>query len=101
MGFRDDSQFLIGGSTFYYTEINDFKEGYLSSLGKWLIADGTLTITDKGWELNGHARNGSTISLYGSTAIKNNGASNNAPAKKPALMMQSASQPKKMIPIIR
>lgn len=101
MGFRDDSQFLIGGSTFYYTEINDFKEGYLSSLGKWLIADGTLTITDKGWELNGHARNGSTISLYGSTAIKNNGASNNAPAKKPALMMQNASQPRKMLPIIR
>lgn len=99
-GTRDDIHQQIVGSTFYYVEINDFKEGYLSSLGQWLIADGTLTITDKDWSLSGHARNGSTISLYGSTTIKNHG-SNNAPAKKPALMMQNASQPRKMLPIIR
>ncbi len=100
-GFRNDAQFQIGGSMFYYTELNDFKDDYLSPLAQWLIADGTLTITDEGWSLSGHARNGSAISLNGSTAIKNQGVRSGAPAKKPALMMQNASQPRKMLPIIR
>ena len=100
-GTRDDAHQQIVGSQFYYIEINDFKYGDISyPLAQWLISDGTLTITDKGWSLSGHTRNGSTISLYGSTAIKNNG-TKNAPAKKPALMMQNASQPRKMLPIIR
>lgn len=72
-GFRDDEQMLIDGSMYYYTSKAYFNQGYLSPVAQWLIADGTLTITSKGWSIVGHARNGTAISLYGSSPIVNQG----------------------------
>lgn len=79
-GYRDDEDQQLGGSTFYYTGKSYFDQGYLDPKAQWLIADGSITVTETGWELIGHARNGAAIHLVGSTAIKH---SSNAPAKLP------------------
>lgn len=81
-GFRDDAHIEIGGSEFYYAIKTYFLQGYLEPVAKWLIADGTLTITADGWELIGHARNGADIHLVGSTPIQNKGKAS-APMKAP------------------
>ena len=88
-GFRDDEEMYIGGSTFYYTSKSYWNQGYLVPSAQWLIADGALTITDEGWELVGHARNGADIHLVGTTPIVNKGKSS-APAKAPKLHDKSA-----------
>lgn len=81
-GFRNDEKQIIGGCQFYYTDKSYFDEGYLAPEAQWLIVDGTLTITEEGWELVGHARNGADIHLVGSTPIKNQGKAS-APKKAP------------------
>ena len=101
-GFRDDEQFLIDGSQFYYTSSSYLEQGYLVPEVEWLIADGTLTISRKSWKLEGHARNGAVISLYGSTTIQNWGASN-APRRarqQPRLGVCDATSPDKHIPVL-
>lgn len=80
-GFRDDSNIQISGSEFYYINKSYFNQGYLVPVAEWLIADGELTITEEGWELAGHARNGADIHLVGTTAIVNKGKAS-APAHR-------------------
>lgn len=72
-GFRDDTRQLIDGSMFFYTNLSYLINGYLEPAAQWLIADGEMNITDTGWELTGHARNGADIHLVGSTKIANKG----------------------------
>ena len=72
-GFRDDEKMDIDGSMFYYTSKSYLTQGYLVPSAQWMIADGELEVTETGWELTGHARNGSAIHLVGSSAIKNGG----------------------------
>lgn len=79
-GFRDDENVSIEGSSFYYVSKSYLQQGYLVPSAQWLIADGTLVIREDGWELTGHARNGSDIHLVGNTAIKNGGR-NSAPRR--------------------
>lgn len=79
-GYRDDEKIDIGGSMYYYTSKSYFQQGYLVPGAQWMIADGELVVTETGWELTGHARNGSDIHLVGTSAIKNGGKAQ-APAK--------------------
>lgn len=72
-GYRNDEQFEIGGSEFYFTSKSYFSQGYLVPSAEWLIADGTLTVTADGWTVVGHARNGSEIRLEGKGKITNGG----------------------------
>jgi hypothetical protein len=88
-GLRDDEKMLIDGSSFYYTSLSYFKQGYLVPSAQWLIVDGTLTIDADGWKLDGHARNGSEVHLVGTTPIRNGGKLS-APAK-------NKTEPKKSI----
>ena len=69
-GYRDDERLEVDGSIYYLTSKSYFTQGYLSPKEEWLITDGTMTITEEGWELTGHVRNGSDIHLVGSTAIQ-------------------------------
>jgi len=88
-GFRDDSEFSIGGSSIYYTSKSYWNQGYLVPSAEWLIADGSITITKEGWELVGHARNGADIHMVGTTPIDNKGKAS-APAKAPKFLDESA-----------
>lgn len=81
-GVRNDEEVSISGSEFYFTSKKYFTQGYLVPYAQWLIADGTLTITEEGWEVTGHARNGADIHLVGSTPIDNKGKAS-APKKVP------------------
>ena len=81
-GYRDDEKGQLGGSEFYYINYSYFTQGYLVPTAEWLIVEGTLTIGETDWTLEGKARNGSTISLVGTTAIKNNGKAS-APRRQP------------------
>ena len=72
-GFRDDEHVQIDGSSFYYISKSYLQQGYLVPSAQWLITEGTLEIKEDGWELTGHARNGSDIHLVGTKAIKNGG----------------------------
>ena len=81
-GYRDDANLEIGGSMFYFTNQSYYNQGYLVPTAQWLIADGTLTITESGWSISGHARNGASINLAGSTPIVNKGKAS-APIKLP------------------
>lgn len=65
-GLRDDTEQTISGSMFYYLNLAYFNRGYMRITAQWLIADGLLSITNEGWTVNGHARNGSDIRLVGS-----------------------------------
>lgn len=78
-GGRVDETQTINGSMFYFTGLNYFNQGYLDPQAQWLIADGEMTITDDGWTLTGHARNGSVINLQGSKLV--NGGPANAPTR--------------------
>lgn len=68
-GFRDDEQMLIDGSSFYYTSKSYFSQGYLVPQAQWLIVDGSLTVKKEGWEIVGHALNGTSIHLVGTQPI--------------------------------
>lgn len=78
-GYRDDAQQQIDGSIFYYTSRNYLKQGYLDPRATWLITDGIVTLTEEGWEVVGHARNGSDIHIVGTTPVEYY--QGNAPAK--------------------
>ena len=81
-GFRDDAQILIDGSQFYFISWSYMQQGYVVPVCEWLITDGTLTIgEDRKWTLTGHARNGSIISIEGTSAIVNKG-KKDAPRRK-------------------
>ena len=80
-GFRDDESFTIDGSAFYFTSLSYLNQGYLVPSAQWMIAEGEMTVSAKGWNIRGKALNGSSINLVGSTAIQNGGQAN-APAKR-------------------
>ncbi len=75
-GFRDEEQKQVGGSSFYYTSKSYFQQGYLVPEAQWLIVDGTFTVKEDGWEIIGHARNGSDIHLVGTKPITIKGKAN-------------------------
>ena len=75
-GYRDDANYDIGGSEFYFTNYSYLTQNYLVPVTTWLIADGTLTIGKSSWSVTGHARNGADIILLGTKAITNQGQSN-------------------------
>lgn len=77
-GYRDDEHHDLGGSSFYLADKSYFNQGYLVPQAQWLIADGTFIVTDEGWTLVGHTRNGADICLSGSTITT----SSKAPAKQ-------------------
>ena len=70
---------------FYFVSLVYLQNSRLYPLVEWLIADGEMVISDTGWSINGHARNGSDIKVVGTGAIQNGG-SNNAPARRCALV---------------
>lgn len=80
-GMRDDEEYAIGGSSLYLTSKSYFNQGYLVPAAEWLIVDGTMIVTDFGWLLTGHARNGSEIRLVGTTPISNQGQAPSAPQR--------------------
>lgn len=83
-GFRDDENFEISGSTYYYVNKAYFEQDYLVPTVQWLIANGTLTINENIWELEGHARNGAPIHLVGlSTKAKTPSLLFKAPKRQP------------------
>ena len=81
-GYRDDEHFEVGGSQFLFTNKAYLAQGYLQPVASWLIADGTMTITESGWTLSGHARNGAPIELRGTTPIQNGGKASSAPKRQ-------------------
>ena len=80
-GIRDDETHTSGGSMFYFVAKTYFDQNQLYPVAQWLIADGSITITDKGWSVSGHARNGSAINLAGTGPIEVGGALS-APKKR-------------------
>lgn len=72
-GVRDDAEFYVGGSSFYFTSLSYFNQGYLYPYAQWLITEGTLTISKHGWTVEGKALNGQAIHLNGNTAIDYDG----------------------------
>ena len=89
-GFRNDEEMEIAGSSFYYISKSYFQSGYLVPVTQWLVVDGTLTVTESDWKLEGHTRNGNVIRLVGTTAIQNKGRMS---APRRAKSCQSASEP--------
>ena len=81
-GIRDDSQVVLGGSSFYYANRAYFNQGYLVPSAQWLIADGTITINEDGWEVIGHARNGAPIHIVGPVPQQQSKLPFKAPNKK-------------------
>ncbi len=80
-GYRTETPPDVGGSMFYFVSLVYLQNSRLYPLVEWLIADGEMIISDTGWSINGHARNGSDIKVVGTGAIQNGG-SNNAPARR-------------------
>lgn len=78
-GFRNDNPQQLGGSIFYFLNRSYFNQGYFYPTAEWLITDGEMIITDEGWTLNGHARNGSEIHLTGAALVDKT--QTNAPAR--------------------
>lgn len=65
-GYRIDEPYQeTGGSMFYFTSLSYLNQGYIVPEAQWLIASGTLTITEDGWVVDGSARNESRIRLNG------------------------------------
>lgn len=94
-GYRDDATYTVGGSDFLFTEKVYFDYGYLNEKARWMIADGNLTISENGWEVVGHALNGSAIHLVGTSAITNLGQMG-SPKKAPQKAPKSDTNPKGM-----
>ena len=94
-GYRNDEKMEINGTMYYYISKSYFSQGYLVPSAQWLIVDGEMTVTDEGWELTGHVRNGNDIHLVGTSAIKAGGAMK-APAKTAE---QEADAPQHIISI--
>ena len=65
-GFRDDSEFYIGGSEFYFINRAYFNQSQLYPHAQWLIVSGTLKINGEKWRVDGHAMNGAEIHLTNS-----------------------------------
>ena len=72
-GFRDDEKYYIGGSQFYFVDKAYLLQGYLIPAAEWLIAEGTMTVNESSWAIEGKAWNGSAIRLIGTSAITNRG----------------------------
>ena len=72
-GFRDDEKYYIGGSQFYFVDKAYLQQGYLVPAAEWLIAEGTMTVNESSWAIEGKAWNGSAIRLIGTSAITNRG----------------------------
>lgn len=68
-GYRNDAESYVDGSEFYFVSQSYFNQGYLYPYAEWLIAEGTLVISETGWSVTGHARNGKPINLVGTTPI--------------------------------
>lgn len=81
-GFRDDEEFEVGGSMFYFVSKAYLSQSQLNPLAQWLIAEGTLTITADEWNVSGKARNGASINISGTGTIQVGGAMN-APKRAP------------------
>lgn len=90
-GFRDDENYEVGGSMFYFTSLAYLNQGYLEPVAQWLIAGGKLTIEADKWSVVGTALNGSKINIKGTTAIQNGGRMN-APQRKPAFQRDMRPQ---------
>ena len=88
-GFRDDENKTVDGSMYYYTSLSYLQQGNLLPEAQWLVADGELVVTETGWELTGHARNGSNIHMVGTSAIKNGGKAQ-APARQVAQQAEAS-----------
>lgn len=95
-GYRNDDKIDIGGSMFYFTGYSYFQQGYLDSQAQWLITDGELVITDNGWSITGHTRNGADIKLEGTSKIINNGKAS-SPAKMPKIDARTCVNEKKAV----
>jgi len=96
-GYRNDEDIELGGSMFYYASLSYLQQNYLVDEAEWLVADGELVVREDGWELTGHALNGSDIHLVGTTPIQNGGKAG-APARR---VMQQAEAPKARIISLR
>ena len=83
-GFRDDEEFVVDGSMFYFVSQSYLQQGYLVPSAKWLIVSGKLTITAEGWSVAGKARNGAAINMAGTGPLTIQGKMSGAPAKVPA-----------------
>lgn len=94
-GYRNDEKMEINGTMYYYISKSYFSQGYLVPSAQWLIVDGEMTVSDEGWELTGHVRNGNDIHLVGTSAIKAGGAMK-APARTAE---QEADAPQHIISI--
>ncbi|MCQ2345174.1 MAG: Omp28-related outer membrane protein [Paludibacteraceae bacterium] len=64
-GFRDDSQFQIGGSEFMYVSKSYMQQGYLVPVYTWLISAGTLTINGNSFTVVGTTRGGKPVVVKG------------------------------------
>lgn len=83
-GYRNDSEFEIGGTELYFTSKSYFDQGYLVPAAKWLIVSGTLLIESDGWTLTGMTRGGKSVTCHMTGTIQNGGA-----ASTPARMMRN------------
>ena len=83
-GFRDDEEFVVDGSMFYFVSQSYLQQGYLVPSAQWLIVSGKLTITANGWSVAGKARNGAAINMAGTGPLTIQGKMSGAPAKVPA-----------------
>ena len=79
-GFRDDEEFVVDGSMFYFISQSYLQQGYLVPSAQWLIVSGKLTITAEGWSVAGKARNGAAINMAGTGPLTIQGTMS-APAK--------------------
>lgn len=79
-GYRDDANYSVGGSEFTFSSLAYIQENQILPVASWLIADGKLTIGNKGLSVTGHARNGSDIKFSYSGTITNHG-KNSAPQR--------------------
>ena len=70
-GYRQDEPYqTVGGSSLSLTGLSYFQQGYLDTKAEWLISDGQMVITEDGWTIESHARNGAPIRMTGPTLNK-------------------------------
>ena len=85
-GYRDDEYHMVGGSMFYFVSKSYLNQNQIYPYAQWLIVDGTLKVSAKGWSVEGHARNGADIKFFGEGVIQVGGPMNapkRAPSKTP------------------